>query len=75
MIGLFNFWIEETKGMLVVDLGDMIRGMLMKKREEQKANSSRWQKELVPFEEYIREKITKNVQFIIKHLTTYKAQV
>lgn len=34
MIELFNFWIEETKRMLVVDLGDKIRGMLIKQRAE-----------------------------------------
>ncbi|PKU61098.1 hypothetical protein MA16_Dca028591 [Dendrobium catenatum] len=72
----FNSWVEEARSKPVVDLIDMIRGMLMEQRSNRKSNSNSWRGPLVPcVEEYNRDVTTRKVHFIIRQSTTTKAEV
>lgn len=63
----FNSWIGEARGKPVVDLIDMIRGMMMEQRAERKVMTLKWQGELFPFvDNYIREITTRKEQFIVR---------
>ncbi|XP_020689434.1 uncharacterized protein LOC110104602 [Dendrobium catenatum] len=72
----FNSWIEEARSKPVVDLIDIIRGMLMEQRSHRKLNSNSWKNPLVPcVEEYIRDVTTRKEHFIIRQSTPTKAEV
>ncbi|KAL0913410.1 hypothetical protein M5K25_016871 [Dendrobium thyrsiflorum] len=72
----FNSWIEEARNKPVVDLIDMIRGMLMEQRSQRKLRSASWKGSLVPFvEDYIRDITTRKDHFIICKSTSTKAKV
>ncbi|PKU87576.1 hypothetical protein MA16_Dca025881 [Dendrobium catenatum] len=72
----FNSWIEEARNKPVVDLIDMIRGMMMEQRAQRKLHSTSWKGPLVPFiEDYIRDVTTKKEHFIIRQSTSTKAEV
>lgn len=72
----FNIWIREAWCKLIMDHIDMIRSMIMEQRYERKLNAIRWWVKLVLYvKEYIREITIRKEHFIIRHLTSYKAEV
>ncbi|KAI0503818.1 hypothetical protein KFK09_014761 [Dendrobium nobile] len=72
----FNSWIVEARSKPVVDLVDIIRGMLMEQRAMRKMNSLTWHRELVPqAEEYIRNITTRKEHLIIRQSSVWKAEV
>ncbi|PKU68181.1 hypothetical protein MA16_Dca012850 [Dendrobium catenatum] len=72
----FNSWVEEARSKPVVDLIDMIRGMLMEQRAHRKSNAVSWRGPLVPcVDEYIRDVTTRKEHFIIRQSTATKAEV
>ncbi|KAI0498808.1 hypothetical protein KFK09_019703 [Dendrobium nobile] len=72
----FNSWVAEARNKPVVDLIDMIRGMMMEQRSQRKLNSYSWKGPLVPFvEDYIREITTRKDNFIIQKSTSTIAEV
>ncbi|KAI0488264.1 hypothetical protein KFK09_028091 [Dendrobium nobile] len=76
MVESFNSGIEEARSKPVVDLIDIIRGMLMEQRSQRKLNSNSWKNPLVPcVEEYIRDVTTRKEHFIIRWSTPTKAEV
>ncbi|PKU75158.1 ubiquitin-conjugating enzyme E2 S [Dendrobium catenatum] len=77
MVESFNSWIEEARSNKpVVDLIDMIRGMLMEQCSQQKLNSNSWKSPLIPcVEEYIRDVTTTKEHFIIRRSNPTNAEV
>ncbi|PKU61943.1 hypothetical protein MA16_Dca023140 [Dendrobium catenatum] len=72
----FNSWVEEARSKPVVDLIDMIRGMIMEQRSQRKVNCSSWKGPLVPcMEEYLRDITTTKDHFLIRQSTPSKAEV
>ncbi|PKU63310.1 hypothetical protein MA16_Dca013354 [Dendrobium catenatum] len=72
----FNSWIVEARNKPVVDLVDIIRGMLMEQRDMRKMNSMTWHRELVPQEEeYIRNITTRKDHLIVRQSSVWKAEV
>ncbi|KAI0497570.1 hypothetical protein KFK09_020802 [Dendrobium nobile] len=72
----FNAWVEEARSKPVVDLIDMVRGMMMEQRSQRKINCSSWKGPLVPcVEEYLRDVTTTKNHFIIRESTSTKAEV
>ncbi|KAI0508164.1 hypothetical protein KFK09_014298 [Dendrobium nobile] len=72
----FNSWIVEARNKPVVDLVDIIHGMLMEQRAMRKMNSMTWHRELVPqAEEYIRNITTRKDHLIVRQPSVWKAEV